>query len=204
MYVHKSDCHGFTLIEAMLAISIFSLIMGGIVELILYSWRSKDIVWEQLSTQNEGRKAVQDFGNELRVAAYSSIGSYPIESAGNQQIIFYGDADKDTYRERIRYFLSGDTLRKGITIPTGTPLAYNLSLEKLSDAVHDVANATSSIFYYYDQNYTGASGTPMAAPIDVTRIRMVQVKLSLEENPRASPAPFNIESKFDVRNLKSN
>lgn len=200
----SADKRGMTLMEVLVAMGIFVLFTVAITELLLSSFRFKDIVWEQLSTQNEGRRVVQDFVNELRTAAASSIGAYPLETAATGTIVFYSNIDADSWRERVRYFLAGDILKKGVIKPTGSPLAYNPADETVTELVHDIANATSSLFYYYDQNYTGAADTPMTYPINIPAVRVIGIKLILEENPRLSPAPLYIEAKTAIRNLKSN
>lgn len=194
---------GIALIEVLVGISISALITGAIVQLFLFSWRNNAIVWEQLSTQNEGRKVVQDFGNELREASASSIGSYPIESASGTAIVFYSNIDSDSLVERIHYYLSGATLKKGITKPAGSPLAYVSSTETITNVAHNVANGTSTIFSYYDGNFSGTQSS-LSSPVTVAQIRMVKISLRLEEDPNLSPVPFYIESKVAIRNLKDN
>ena len=160
---------GFTLIEAVVAISIFALLITGIMDLYLWSMHGRDVVWEQLKTQSEGRKVVQDFINEIRRATGSSIGANPIEVAESHQVIFYSNIDLDSWRERVRYFLDSKTLKKGVTKPTGTPLIYDLANEVITEVAHDVANGTTTVFYYYDQDYTGSvSSTPLSFPVDIT------------------------------------
>lgn len=194
--------NGFTLIEVLVGVGIFSLLIAGIVAMLLFSWKSNKIIWEQLSTQNEGRKVAQDFVNELRTATYSSTGAYPLESVSTTQIIFFANIDNDTARERVRYFKSGMILKKGVIKPTGVPLSYNLGSEIVTNVVYDVANTSTPLFYYYDQNYT--SGTPMTYPINITSVRMAGINLMIEEDPNTSPVPFFIEAKTEIRNLKSN
>lgn len=201
----KSDIRGISILETLVAIAIFLLVSAAAVEIFLWGFRGRDIVWEQLSTQNEGRKVVQDFVNELRRAGQSAVGGYALEQAGNQQIIFYSNLDSDAWRERVRYFLATTTLKVGIVKATGTPVAYNLASEAVSDVVHDVANTTTPLFYYYGEDYTGAAtNTPLSAPIDITKVRVVGIKLLLEEKPNVAPAPFAIETKASIRNLKTN
>ena len=202
--IENLNKRGMTMIEVLVALGIFLLLIAAIVELMIWGNHGKDVVWEQLSTQNEGRIVVQDFVNDLRRANASSIGAYPIELAQSQQIIFYSNVDSDSWREKVRYFLQGTTLKRGITKPSGNPLVYSQVSEAVIDVVHDVANATNSIFYYYDQNYTSASSSAMTYPINISAIRMVGIKLMLEEKPNVAPAPFNIEAKTEIRNLKSN
>ena len=199
----SQDNQGFTLIEVLVSISIFALIVGAIMQMYLFAWNANAIVWEQLKTQNEGRKVIQDFTNELRTATASSIGANSIQSATGNQIVFYSDFYKDTFREKIRYFMSSTTLKRGIIKPTGNPLVYVTSTEVITDVAHDVASPSNTVFTYYDNTFTG-TGAPLPSPVDVTKIRMVGITLELEENPHASPAPFYISSKVMIRNLKDN
>ncbi|MFA7654287.1 MAG: prepilin-type N-terminal cleavage/methylation domain-containing protein [Candidatus Magasanikbacteria bacterium] len=195
----------FTLIEVLVAVGIFTLVITSMISLLSYSFKSKDIIWEQLSTQNEGRKIVQDFVNELRTATQSSIGAYAIESVGTSSIVFYSNIDEDSWRERVHYFLMDKILKKGITKPSGNPLTYDLASETVSEAVHDIANTSTPIFYFYGENYDGVSNTStLPSPVAVTAVRVVGIKLVLEEDPRLSPAPLQIEGKVEVRNLKTN
>jgi len=203
MFLNKK---GFTLIEVLAAIGVMLLIIVGISAVLIYSFRSRNVVWEQLSTQNEGRKIVQDFVNELRTATYSSIGAYPIEAISTSSIIFYSNIDADTLRERVRYYLSGKILKKGVIKPTGNPMVYSSGNEIITEVAHDVSNTSSlPIFTYYGDAYNGVTNTStLSAPINTTLIRSVGITLRLEENPNLSPAPLLVQSKVDIRNLKTN
>ena len=191
------------MLEVIVSVGIFALLGGAIVEVFLVSWRGNAIIWEQLSTQNEGRKATQDFSKELREASASSIGAYAVESAASAQIIFYSNIDSDSFVERVRYFVASSTLKKGVIKPKGNPLTYNSSTESITAIANDIANGATSVFSYYDGSFTGAEG-PLSGAIDVTKIRVVKMSLKLEENPNLSPVPFYIEIKVMIRNLKDN
>jgi prepilin-type N-terminal cleavage/methylation domain-containing protein len=199
-----SNHKGMTMIEVLVAMGIFLLVIGGIAEIMIWGNHGKDVVWEQLSTQNEGRKVVQDFVNDLRRANASSIGAYPLELAQSQEIVFYSNVDTDSWRERVHYFLQGTTLKRGLVKPSGNPLAYNTSTEIAVDVAHDLANGANPIFYYYDQSYDGITTSSMSYPINISAVRMAGIKLMLEEKPNVAPAPFNIEAKTEIRNLKNN
>lgn len=194
---------GLTLVEVLVSIGIFTLIIGAMTTIFLSSLKSNKIVWEQLETQNEGRFVTQTIARELREAAVSSIGGYPLAEASSTEIIFYANIDDDVYRERVRYFLTGTTLRKGVIKPSGSPLVYSSASEVFTDMAHDVANGADPIFSYYDENFTG-SENPLAQPVNVTSVRSVRIALEMEEDPHASPVPFHIETKVEIRNLKSN
>lgn len=202
----RSVHRGFTLLEVVVALGVFALIITIITEILLTSFRTKDIVFEQLLTQNEGRRVVQDFVNELRSANVSSIGAYPLETVGTSTIIFYTNLDTDSYRERVRYFLQGTILKKGIIEPSGNPLTYNAGSEVVTEVVHSVAATTSTpLFTYYGQDYNGTtSSTPLLEPVNISQVRVVGIQLTLEKKPNVSPTPFTIQAKAAIRNLKSN
>lgn len=192
------------MLEMIVVVGLFIMFSGAIAEFLIWGNHGKDVVFEQLSKQNDGRIASQDFLNDLRRASYSSIGAYPIELAAANQIIFYSNIDADSWKEKVRYFVSGTTLKRGITKPTGTPLNYSSASEVVNEVAHDLNN-TTTLFYYYDQNYDGVSNTSsMSFPIDISKIRMIGIKLWLDLRPNVSPAPLYIEGKTEIRNLKSN
>lgn len=188
----------------LVVMAIFIMFSGTIAELLMWGNHSKDVVFEQLSKQNDGRIASQNFLNDLRRASYSSIGAYPIELANANQIIFYSNVDTDSWKERVRYFVSTTTLMRGITKPSGNPLSYSSVNEVKTEVAHDLNN-TTTIFYYYDQSYDGVNSTSsMSIPVDISKIRMIGIKLWLDLRPNVSPAPLYIEGKTEIRNLKSN
>ncbi|MFA4831597.1 MAG: prepilin-type N-terminal cleavage/methylation domain-containing protein [Patescibacteria group bacterium] len=196
---------GFTLIELLVSLGIFSLIILAVAWFIISSLRYNGIIWEQLSTQNDGRRVLQEIVNHVRRAEESSIGSYPIELAAPYELIFFANVDNDSERERVRYFLAGTTIKKGVVNPTGNPLRYVTSTETLVEIAHDVVNLEqeSPLFFYFNESYAGTS-TPLLQPVNVTAVRMVRAALELEKDPTESPVPLHVESTVQIRNLKVN
>lgn len=88
--------------------------------------------------------------------------------------------------------------------PTGSPVGYVTTTETVIDVVNNVSNTTTPIFYYYDENYTGVSSTPLSQPINVTQVRVVQLRLIIDKNANLSPVPLTIQGQTNLRNLKSN
>lgn len=200
LYKILKDKRGVSLLEVIVAMGIFLLISGSVVTLYLVSSRSKDIIFEQLLTQNQGRKVVQDFVNEIRSATYSAIGAYPLAKASSTEIIFYTNQGSSSTR-RMRYFLSGINLKRGIINPTGNPPDYPTSTEQINIVAESVTPSTT--FYYYDQNYT-SSQSALTQPVDVTAVRVVKIRFQLERNPNLSPTALNMQAQASLRNLKSN
>ena len=116
---------GFTLLELLVAMGIFALIIVSVSWIMIDAFRNSRIVWKQLERQGDGRKVLQKVVDEVRRAEQSSTGAYSIESAGANEIRFYANIDKDGYKEKVRFFLTGTDFKRGIIKPSGTPLSYN-------------------------------------------------------------------------------
>lgn len=201
-YKILQDNRGITLLEVVVSVGIFALIVGAVVSIFLTGFRSKDIIYEQLLTQSQGRKLVQDFTDEIRGATYSAAGAYPIVEAGSEQIIFYTNQNSTTTR-RVRYFLSGPNLMKGAIEPSGNPPSYNGASEIVEILVESVSKVGPDIFYYYDQNYSG-SEAPLSSPVNVSAVRVVEINFQMERDPHLAPNALLMQGKGEIRNLKSN
>ncbi len=199
----KKKSQGFTVIE--LLISLFVL---GTMIVIISSFASNIFSYNKgfsnsLSISDNSRTILNPISSEIRSATTSSTGTYPIESAGTTSFIFYADTNSDGIRERIRYFLSGTTLRRGTITPIGNPLSYNTT-ETLTDVVYNVRNtAANPIFTYYDTNYTGSSAA-LSQPVDISTIRLIKIELLLDANTEVAPDATVITTQISLRNLKDN
>lgn len=195
---------GFTLLEALVAISIGSLLIMASAWFFISSLRSSRIVTDQLESQNDGRRFLRQVVNDIRRAQSSSIGAYPIETAGTSTLTLYANIDSDGLIERVRYYLFGNVLRRAVVEPAGSPLAYATSSEAVVAVAHYIANSTSTpIFTYYDESYVGG-GAPLPQPVSTTAVHVITVTLDIEKDPNQSPVPIRVQSTAHVRNLKTN
>ena len=194
---------GFTLVELIVAIGISTMIILGAGSMLINALRYRAVIWEQLKTQNEGRKIVQDFVNEIRRINYSSVGAYPLDTVEDREIVFYTNVDSDSWRERVRYFVDGTILKKGIIKPDGNPLEYNFANEVVTDMVHDLDENLGTIFHYYGQDYNG-TGSALTQPVNPMTVKMIKFYLLLEADPHMSPEPIEVEASGEIRNLKTN
>ncbi|OGH71846.1 MAG: hypothetical protein A3I93_00610 [Candidatus Magasanikbacteria bacterium RIFCSPLOWO2_02_FULL_43_22] len=195
---------GFTIVELSVALGISAMIAITVVWLIIDGLRYSDIIFGQLQTQNDGRKVLQQVVDVVRKAEESSIGGYPLAEAGDYELIVYANVDDDSLRERVRFWLDGTTLKKGVIKPSGSPLSYS-GAEQTVEIAHSVVNFEESepVFLYYDEDYTGTEAA-LVQPIDEVDARMIRVRLELEEDPTESPVPLEVESAAMIRNLKGN
>lgn len=195
---------GFTLVEIMVAIFIFVMIMLAL------STFQRDIFFfgsnlqSNLSAQIEARRVLKTFVSEMRGASPSSLGSYPIESVASSSIVFFSDLDNDNIKERIRYYLDGDKIKRGVIKPSLNPVSYSGS-ENTSTVVRDVVNgALTPVFEYYSGGYISTSTAPLSDPIDIAQIRYVKFHVEIDSDPNRSPEPVISETGVTLRNLKDN
>lgn len=190
---------GFTLLEVVVVLGISLLLAGGITELLLVSLRGRDVAWGRLSIQNTGRKTVQNFVNEIRAVSYSSIGAYPIEKATATEIVFYTNLDSDSWRERVRYYFDGTSLKKGVTKPSVSPVSYDISKETISIVAENI-QIDQSAFYYYDSSYSGNGETALAWPVSIPQIKVVRIVLVIADS-QGNVVPLEITAHATIRNL---
>ena len=195
--------NGFTLTEIIVTVAIFSLIIIVSSKFFGDIFRYEDIFSGGLSAYDEARQILQPVASEIRSASPSSLGGYPIESASENSFVFFADLDGDGLKERIRYYLSGSILMRGIINPTGNPLEYDPQSEITSEIVHGVINGSTPIFTYYDSNYNGNS-SPLISPFSVLLIRLVKINLIIDKDINNPPSEIMVTTQVVVRNLKDN
>ena len=198
---------GITLIEVLVSLGIFSLLALSVAWILINSIRHNAILWEQLQTQNDGRRVLREVVDVARRAETSSIGSYPLVTTTAYELSLYANIDRDSFRERVRFFANtaSNTLQMGVIKPSGNPLAYSSASETITTIAESVVNddLNRPIFTYFDDRYTGVE-SPLSQPVSTTQVAVIRVQLELERDPSASPVPLRVETTVHVRNLKRN
>ena len=190
---------GYSLAEVIIVVALFSMASLIIMGTVLFLYRTNSIAIEQAFALESARKGVEVMIRDLREAAYGDDGSYPMVSMSTTTVSFYSDTDKDTNVERIRYFLQGSTLYRGVTQPSGG--MYATSSEEIftiSEYVRNIDQNTDPFVYY------NASGTPITDFSDVLDVRFVTVNLIVNINPSRLPEEFTLRSSATLRNVKDN
>ena len=191
---------GFTLIEITIAIGIIS---GIILIMTMFGIDIFDFgifLGENLSSQREIQLTLRVMSSEIRSMAPSANGSYAIESISQNSLTFYSDTDGDGLTERIRYFLDGNILKKGVIRPTGNPLVYSSADERISEQVHYIFSGTGDIFSYYDSSYSG-SEPALAFPVSISAVRLIKANITSDQNPVDSKARVNYSASVNIRNI---
>ncbi len=193
-----------TLVEVLLALAIFVtvIVAVGAFEVNIFSYKSS--ISGSLTTVQDAQVILKTMLTELRSAAPGANGAYPIISASTSTISFFADPDNDGSTEQITYSLIKSSLYRAIIQPSGSPAVYNIATQSSSTILTDVVNSTStSIFQYFDQNYTGTS-SPLTVPINIPSVRLIQINLTLDVDPTKSPLPRTYTTQVSLRNLKTN
>lgn len=201
---NKNLTKGFTVVELLISIAILVGVSwtASIFERDVFSLNGT--LQDSLNAQLDGRNLVKTMVAELRKTTESSVGSYPVDTAATSSIAFYSDIDNDGLIEKVRYFLNGNVIKKGVIKPTGSPLTYNPANETLSTLVNSVvSSSTLPIFQYYPETYTGTS-SPLSIPVDVSQVRLVKITVIIDKNPNRSPTQIIETSNATLRNLKDN
>jgi type II secretory pathway pseudopilin PulG len=194
---------GFSIIEVLIVIFILSLVGIAVAAFQRDVFSLNTIISNSLVAQDETRRALKMVTAEIRPLSPSSVGAYPVVEADPTSFIFYSDIYNDQLKERVRYFLDGTILKKGVIKPSGTPLTYNPANEIIIEVIHDIANGTTPIFNYYDTNYDGTT-SPLTQPIDMLAVRLIKITIVIDKNPNKSPGPITLTTQVSMRNLKDN
>ncbi|MDP2629148.1 MAG: type II secretion system protein [Candidatus Harrisonbacteria bacterium] len=200
IYMEKEK--GITLLEIIIAmglvVGITAVLTAFIADLSDYNLRFANT----LTGQQNAQQALQVMMPEIRSATQSNIGNYPIEEASTSTLIFYTDTNQNGFFERVRYFLEGDVLKKGVIEPSGSPLIYDTNDEVLRDIVPNIRNGSSSLFSYFSNTATSSESAALTQPVDVQDVSMVKVLLIFEQGSEQHPNVVGIESQTTVRNIR--
>ena len=195
---------GFTLIEVMVTLAIIAVLILGAATMLndIFTNSSQELL--SMSNIDGARSALSTFSNEIRNATIGSDGSFALNQAGDSQIIFYSNFRTGGVVARIRYYVSGNVLYKGVVLPACSPLAYNLSSESVRPVAEGITNGGTPVFYYYDGNYSGIT-VALSQPVNINHVRFVRVNLMVSNQITAKDtSTFPITTGAAIRSLKDN
>ena len=195
---------GFTIIEIVVVLAVFSIIIMGVVALVSGVFVQGTREGTSLADTDQARKLGLRFTQELRNAVYGNTGGYPLNSAGDQQIIFFSNVDDDSDIERIRYYLQSGAMYRGVTQPTGNPTVYDTNGESSRVVQNNVANGATPLFYYYNESYDGSTGTALSQPVNITQATFVRLNLQVFNKAASATKYYTVTSGTSIRSIKTN
>lgn len=200
MLNNKKTTNGFTIIELMVGVSIFIIFMVLSSEYIIRGLKLTRFADEQETAVNTTKKILNSMVSEIRESAHSDTGEYLLDTVEPQELSFYSDIDSDIYKEKIRYFVDGHLLKKGIIEATSSPLEYPSGNEIITTEAEYINNQDEAIFTYYDTNYNQIA----SSTADKNDIRLIHIFLKVNVTPEIMPADYLMNMDVQIRNLKDN
>jgi prepilin-type N-terminal cleavage/methylation domain-containing protein len=196
---------GFTLLELMVALFIFMAITAGVTAFSVYYLRNYSFSFEENQSVGSAQTGLTSMLREIREARTGEDGSWPIIQADDTTFIFYSDTTNDGRSDRVRYFLNGTTLMKGIIQPTQPPVLYPLVDEKIYTIASNVDTSGGPIFRYYNGDWPSDQiNNPLAPSNRLLNTRFVKIYLRMTMGPNSTALPFELTSGVNIRSLKNN
>jgi len=193
-----------TIIEMMVAISIFTIGIAGFSLLFTRIWRGNSYTLEMGQSTMVVSQATNKMMKYIRETTQADNGSYPIVSANDNDLVLYSDYNKDSIVERLHFYKSGKNILMGVRNPTNTmPKTYASGDQQTTTIANNIVNDSSTpIFYYYNKNYPGdAANNPLKMPVNVANIRLMKIYLQININPNRAPDNVQMQSFIELRNL---
>ncbi|MEA3273533.1 MAG: hypothetical protein U9Q72_02990 [Patescibacteria group bacterium] len=198
----KIGQQGMTLVEALVAICLFAVASALVASFIIFSFKSHLRINEEALATDKVNLNIQHLVEELRKMRTGENGSFPVELASPNEIIFYADINKDGLTEKINYFLQNNNLMKSVIVPTGEPLGYpaeNAKITKLAEAVAN--NEETPMFKYLGIDpLGGGENIELSQPTDLFRVRLITISLIVEIGD--TDRQRIVGSKVMLRNLR--
>lgn len=189
---------GLTLVETIVAISIFVIGIEGFTLLFARSWKINASLLQSGQAALTASRGVQKTVDVIRNARQADNGAFVIVAANDNELVIYGNADADSETERIHYYLEGGALKEGITEPTeAVPPTYPAGDQSVVGVTNYAVNGVGEpVFQYYDIN-----NNLLPTPAVVNSVKMVKVYLEINVDPNKNPDNTIIQSYATIRNL---
>lgn len=189
---------GYTLIEIMMATVILGLVLMISFGFWNYVSESYSFAWGKSRSMTDVYRVTSKIVRELREVGYGEEGSHPLQVTNDQELSFFADEDEDGQTERVRYWLEGQRLMRGVVEPeTG----YDTGLEVAKAVIEGVENGSEPLFYYYNSDWPADQvNNPLISDRQLAT-RMITVKLWLRSEDDQTASASAISSSVLLRRL---
>lgn len=199
---------GFTLVETLVALAIFTLGMQATVLVFAKTIKNKAYTMEMGKASFIISRSMGDLIGYIRRARQSDDGAFPIISADENDFVLYSDYDKDGITEKLEIQLdyTTDIVKLTTCKPTSTvPKRYDClgGSVKIIELAKNIINTPSEpMFSYYNKDYPlDTVNNPISGTVDVSQIRLVKILLKINIDPNRPQDNITQESFVEMRNL---
>jgi prepilin-type N-terminal cleavage/methylation domain-containing protein len=196
---------GFSLIELLLAIFLFSVIISTILFFSLYFLKNYSFSFEETQSVGQTQTALTQMIREIREARTAEDGSWAIVNAQDYSFSFYSDVTNDLRADKVRYFLDGTSLMKGVIEPTAPPVSYPSQNEFFRVLATNIDATSAAIFRYYNGNWPDdIINNPLALEGRLLGAKYVEIYIRMNINANSGSQPYELQSGTNIRSLKTN
>ncbi len=197
--------NGFTLVEVLIGLFLISALGLAALNLNTALSQTQILAWQNYLNVEQTNAYVANLIRELRTARPADNGAYPLETVNDQEISFFCDLDFDGKTEKVRYFITDTRLFKGITEPSGYPITYPPTEEKLIKLTDYVRNGSNPLFTYYNGDWPADQvNNPLTLATRLAQTKLIKVYLRLNTEKDKPDEDFILESYAQLRMLKDN
>lgn len=193
-----------TLIEALMAVAIFAMGIGGFTLLFSKTWQMNAYTFEMGQSSMAVSQGMNNMVDYIRRVRQGDDGAYPVQSVSGNELTIFCDYNKDSITERLHFYKSGTDIFMGVTVPNSTmPKTYPAGDQKIiTIASRIVNNSSTPIFYYYNKDYpVDTINNPLTGSIDVSVVRLIKIFLQINIDPNHAPDNINMQNFVEMRNL---
>jgi prepilin-type N-terminal cleavage/methylation domain-containing protein len=205
MHPDKNMKNGYTLVEVMVAMFIFSIITGGVAIFSAYYFKNYSFSFEENQQISIAQTGITSMLRDIREARSGDDGSWPIVDAQDNTFTFYSDVTNDGRTDKVRYFVNGTNLQRGVIEPTNVPVDYLAALEKITTIATNIDISAGPLFKYYNGDWPSDQiHNPLTLSDRLLQTRYVTVYLRINTSSNFAALPFEITSGVTIRSMKTN
>ncbi len=200
---------GFTLTELIVVVLIAGIVSVAVLSFYLSISRSSADQMTRIQSQDSARSAMYEMSRFIRAACSSESNltktSDALVLADPHECVFFVDIDGDDLAERVRYYLSGATLRMQKAEPDTEDSPATYPDEYDSDAVvvlDGVRNDEDAIFSYYgyDEDRGELEEIPDASTDALRRdVVAIGLRLTVNEKPELAKGGVELSTRVLIR-----
>ncbi len=196
---------GFTLLEVIISLCIAGVIVAIVIGIQFLVRESYSFSLNAVLTVDHANAGVQQLTRVIRNSRSADNGAFMLEVVGDQELVIYSNTDDQLDTERVRYFLEGNELKRGVIKPTAFPFQYLPENEIVSTISEYVIGGSEPIFYYYNGNWpSDQTNNPLPLGDRLSDTRFIQVVLKVNASPDRVSGEYLLKSYAQLRNLKDN
>lgn len=199
------SARGFTLLEIVIAVALSTSIVIGVAAFTLYYLRSYSFSYEEEQSISTASYTMSTMIREIREARSGEDGAWPLVETNDTSLIFYSDVTNDGRSDRVRYFMNGTDLQKGVIEPTAVPISYPSQNEIIKTIATFIDLDGNALFRYYNGSWPADQvNNPLSLENRILNTRYVTLFIRVNIQPNYAAAPYELRSGVQIRSLKDN